>query len=97
MSETRVDGDQDDVELFEHIVGQVQRPVRQDVELDPLEQDYAVEPLADLLDLLPLHAKACSIKTSGHSGGLAVVGDGAILIAALLACPRHLLAVNVLV
>jgi hypothetical protein len=89
--ETRVDGDQDDVELFEHLVGQIQRPVRQDVELNPFEQDDAVEPLADLLDLLPLLAKACGVKTAGHSGGLAVIGDGAILVAALPTCSCHLL------
>src|SRR5579875_255065 len=86
-----VDGGDHPVGLREHVLGQVQPAVLQDVQLHPLEQGDPVDLAGQLVDGLPVLAQAFSVKPSGHRDALGMVGEGDVGVAAFLRALHHLL------
>ena len=69
----------------EHLVLDVERPVRADVRLDPAEDAERLQPLVDLLDLLPLRLEPAVAEV------VRVVGQAEEAVAAALRGAGHLL------
>ena len=81
----------DPVELGEHVVGQVEPPVREDVALDPAQDAERRQPLVRGRDLLALAADFVAGEPGDGADGRRVVADGDVLVAELARGAAHLL------
>src|SRR4029453_13446611 len=86
-----MDARPDEIELAQDLVRIVERPVDENIGLDALEDAKAtVEPCVEAIDLGVLLPDLLDAEAAGITGGLRVVGDAEIFIAAL-ACRFRLL------
>ena len=79
-----------DIQDLEHGVGQVQRTVLEDVDLDALQEGQAVHLLLHLGHLARLGDQALSVEAVHHGDARRVVGDAEVGVAQRLRPLRHL-------
>ena len=76
-------GDDDDIQLRQHRVVQIQRPIVEDVNLGALQNRDAGEPLLEAVDGFELSVKLAPRQATCDAYGFRVVGDGDVLVSAL--------------
>jgi len=79
-----------DVELVEHSIGKVERAVGQNINLAAGKKHDAADLSPNLFNLCQLFAEILCRQAAGDPNRLAVVGQGAVLIAPFLARAQHL-------
>ena len=90
LAELDVRGGDDDIKDLEHGIGQVQRPVLQDVDLDALQQRQVVHLLLHLRHLVRLSDEPLRVQAVHHGDPRRVVGDAQVAVAQRLRPLRHL-------
>ncbi len=86
-----VQADLDPIQLGEHVVGKVERPVGEDVALDPAQDAEGCEALVDSGDLLGLTAHVVRFEPGYDADVRRVVADGEVVVAPRAGGVRHLL------
>src|SRR5690625_5230631 len=79
------------VEFIEVLVGEVEAPIGEDIDLHPPEDLDLRDPLPYLIDLLPLLLSPLRVETIGDPHRHPIAGDRHILVAPLGTCTCHLL------
>ncbi len=87
----RVQADLHPVQLGEHVVGEVERAVREDVALAAAQDPERRQQLVGGRDLLSLPADVVGIETGDDRHRARVVADREVLVAELARRPSHLL------
>ncbi len=78
------------IEPGQHIVGIVERAIRQDIALGSFEDvELAAEGLVELVDLRPLRPDALDTQPAGIARRSRMVGDSQVLQATIARCRRH--------
>src|SRR3954447_1369870 len=85
-----MDAGDDDVHLRKNVAGEVERAVRENVDLDSGEDFDAVDLLGGLANALYVSFGALVVESVGEGEILRVVGDGHVLVAALAGRGSHL-------
>ena len=81
----------DPVEFGEHLVGQIERAIVEDVHLDTTKDADAADARCDCVDFSPLLAQARRVEPVGHREALRVVSQREIFKAGAASADRHLL------
>ncbi len=90
QAELAVDAGNDHVEAVEHVVRIIQRAIRQNVGLDTFEDaESAVEALVHSVDVLLLRDDFARLQAARIMGGLRVLRQAEIGIAAVFRCLHH--------
>ncbi len=61
-----VHGTDHQIQTSQDGIGQIESPVPQDDDLDPLEQDHALEPFVEPVDRIDLRGQSRRIQSMGH-------------------------------
>ena len=91
LVEGGVDAGDDHVHLLEHGVGKVERAVTQDVDLDAGHDGDAFDLVVGGVNASDVLHRPLVVEAVGHGQVLGVVGDGDVLVAALLGGLGHFL------
>ena len=78
-----------DVELGEHLIGQIEFAVFENIDLDSREQANAIH--LGRANFTRMRPRSLFVHPISHGHGLAVVGDGHVFVAFFPRCLRHLL------
>ena len=78
------------VELLEPLVRQVEGAVLEDVDLESAQERYVLVRRRDSVEFFPLARELLLVEPAGHGQRLGVIGEGHVLVAALLAGQQHL-------
>ena len=91
LAEAGMDARGDEVQAGQHLVGQVEPAVGQDVHLDAGEQPYPLEAGVQRPDLLLLGHEPLGAEPPGHGQRLRVVAEAQVLEALVAGGEGHLL------
>src|SRR5262249_11478584 len=90
LAEAAVNACHDEAEPRQDLVGIVERSVRKNVGLDSLEDAKAAAPGVEPIDQNMLLHDLVDGEAARIGGGLRMIGDAEVLVAALARCFRHL-------